>query len=266
MDSPDAELPLLLHIPLSHYNEKARWALDYKGIAHRRRVVGPDFYWRAWRATGQGKTPILFLPGGDAVHDSTRIIETLERIRPEPALYPADAAQRRRALDLEDHFDESLGPSLRASLLTPLFRHDPEIALRVLMTGMSKNFRRLRPFARLIPGFYRKRHQMRDDALEADREKVRLALDRIEAERGGRPYLVGDAFSVADLTGAALLSPLLQPPQIQYPIEVELPGYAREYRDKLLRHPAFDWAREIYARQRGASKQVSRGAAQAGAS
>ena len=265
MSFPAADLPLLLHIPLSHYNEKARWALDYKGIVHRRRVVGLDFYWRSWRATGQGKTPILFLPDGRAVHDSTRIIETLEQMRPEPALYPADPAQRRRALDLEEFFDEALGPSIRASLLTPLFRHDPEIGLRVIMTGMSKNFSRLRPFARLVPGLYRKRHQMRDDALEADREKVRMALDRMEHERDGRPYLVGDAFSVADLTAAALISPVLQPPQIQYPIEVELPGYAREYRDNLLRHPAFDWARGIYARHRGVSRQAPRGA-QTGAS
>jgi glutathione S-transferase len=258
VESSDADLPVLLHIPLSHYNEKARWALDYKGIAHRRRPVGPDFYWRAWRATGQGKTPILFLPDGHAVHDSTRIIETLERTHPEPALYPADPAQRQRAIDLEEHFDEMLGPSLRASLVTPLFRHDPEIALRVLMTGMSKNFERLRPFARLLPRFYRKRHQIRDEALEADRQQVRPALDRIEAERDGRAYLVGDAFSVADLTAAALLSPLLQPAEIQYPIEVELPGYAREYRDQMLRHPAFDWAREIYRRHRGTSAQVRR--------
>jgi hypothetical protein len=29
--------PVLYHIQISHYNEKARWALDYKGIQHGRR-------------------------------------------------------------------------------------------------------------------------------------------------------------------------------------------------------------------------------------
>ncbi|MGH8515947.1 MAG: glutathione S-transferase family protein [Panacagrimonas sp.] len=252
------EVPLLLHIPLSHYNEKARWALDYKGIVHRRRVVGLDFYWRAWRATGQAKTPILFLPGGRAVHDSTRIIEALEELQPHPPLYPADPALRRRALDLEEYFDEVLGPSLRASLVTPLFRHDPDIALRVLMTGMSKNYERLRPFARILPAFYRMRHCIRDDRLEADREQMRLALDRIESERDGRPYLVGDAFSVADLTVAALLCPMLQPPQIQYPLEVELPPYLREFRENTVRHPACAWAREIHRLHRGVSVEAPR--------
>jgi glutathione S-transferase len=40
------------------------------------------------------------------------------------------------------------------------------------------------------------------------------ALDRIEQQRQGA-YLVADAFTVADLTAAAMLSPILQPPEIQ---------------------------------------------------
>src|SRR6266478_5615616 len=87
------ETPLLWHIPLSHFNEKVRWVLDYKGIAHRRRVLGPDYLIRAWRATGQGKLPILWLDGR-AIADSTRIIAALEERYPEPPLYPRDAAAR----------------------------------------------------------------------------------------------------------------------------------------------------------------------------
>jgi len=45
------DTPLLWHIPLSHFNEKVRWTLDYKRIAHRRKVLGADYLIRAWRAT-----------------------------------------------------------------------------------------------------------------------------------------------------------------------------------------------------------------------
>jgi hypothetical protein len=31
----------LWHIPISHYNEKARWALAYKGVEHERRTPLP---------------------------------------------------------------------------------------------------------------------------------------------------------------------------------------------------------------------------------
>jgi glutathione S-transferase len=132
------DTPVLWHIPFSHYSEKARWALDYKGIAHRRRVLGSNYLIRVWRATGQGKLPVLWLDGR-AIADSTRIIAALEEHHPEPPLYPRDAAARQRALALEDDLDETLGP-----------------ALRVLTTGMGgKAYSGLRPLLRIFPWFYR---------------------------------------------------------------------------------------------------------------
>jgi glutathione S-transferase len=78
----DENAPLLWHIPLSHFSKKARWALDYKRIAHRRKVLGADYLIRAWRATGHGTLPILFLDGR-AIGDSTHIIARLEERYPD---------------------------------------------------------------------------------------------------------------------------------------------------------------------------------------
>jgi glutathione S-transferase len=252
--------PVLWHIPASHFNEKVRWALDYKGIAHRRRVLGPDYLIKAWRATRQGKLPILWPDGpqGRAIADSTRIIAELERRYPQPALYPADATLRARALAIEEDLDETLGPALRAAIVTPLFRQDPDLALRVLTTGMpQKAYDTLRPLARVFPVFYRLRHRISEDALDRDRAAVAAALERIEAQRQGRPYLVGDAFSVADLTAAALLGVVIQPPEMQYPVTVPRPAYHEEYRADLMRHPAAEWAAGIYRRHRGTSAEVA---------
>jgi glutathione S-transferase len=251
------DIPLLWHIPLSHYSEKVRWALDFKGIAHRRRVLGPDYLIQVWRATGQGKLPVLWLDG-QAIADSTRIIAALEEHYPEPPLYPRDTATRRRALTLEDDLDETLGPAVRAAMMTPLFRHDPDIALRVLTTGMgSKAYRRLRPLLRIFSLFYRFRHRIREDTLEQDRATVAFALDRIEHERQNRAYLFGEVFTVADLTAAALLGVVLQPPEIQYPLRVELPLYLKDYRATLAPHPAAQWAAGIYRLHRGHSAEIA---------
>ena len=251
------DTPLLWHIPLSHFSEKVRWTLDYKRIAHRRHVLGADYLIRAWRATGSGTLPILFLDGR-AIGDSTRIIAALEERYPEPPLYPGDAAARLRALALEDYFDEELGPALRAAMVTPLFRHDPDLALRALTTGMpDKAYQMLRPLVRIFPAFYRFRHKISDAKLDADRATVNAALDRIEQERQGRAYLVGDAFTIADLTAAAMLSPMLQPPEIQYPLRIEQPPYLQDYRARLLEHPATQWAAGIYRLHRSRSAQVS---------
>jgi hypothetical protein len=70
---------MLCHIPVSHYSDKARWALDYKRIPHTRR----------WPAGGLHPIVTWLLTEG------------------------RDPAERRRALGLEDYFDEELGPYVR---------------------------------------------------------------------------------------------------------------------------------------------------------
>ena len=127
----------------------------------------------------------------------------------------------------------------------------------------DKAYQTLRPLVRIFPAFYRFRHKISDSKLEADRATVNAALDRIEQERQGRAYLVGDAFTVADLTAAAMLAALLELPEIQYPLRVELPPYLQDYRATLLPHPATQWAAGIYRLHRGRSAEVSRRAATA---
>jgi hypothetical protein len=54
---------IVLHqFPASHFNEKARWALDWKGLPHRRAsyLPGPHAP-RIRRLTGQTATPVLEL-------------------------------------------------------------------------------------------------------------------------------------------------------------------------------------------------------------
>ncbi len=68
--------PVLWHLPISHYNEKARWALDYKGVEHRRRPVPPPAHMAvAYAVTrGRGYTVPLLQLDGRAISDSTAII------------------------------------------------------------------------------------------------------------------------------------------------------------------------------------------------
>src|SRR5437763_482235 len=89
--------PVLWHLKVSHYNEKARWALDYKRVAHVRRAALPGRHHKTARElTGGATFPVLVLDD-QAIGDSTRIIAQLERGWPAPPLYPADPGARHRA-------------------------------------------------------------------------------------------------------------------------------------------------------------------------
>src|SRR2546423_629963 len=52
-----------------------------------------------------------------------------------------------------------------------------------------------------------------DSASDQARERILVALDHLESELGSNEYLVGECFSVADLTAAALFYPLVLPPE-----------------------------------------------------
>src|SRR2546429_9625549 len=88
--------PTLWHIPVSHYSEKARWALAYKGIEHDRHAppAGPHMLVALWLTRGGQVTfPVLELDG-ERIGDSTAIIAALERRFPEPPPYPEDPRAR----------------------------------------------------------------------------------------------------------------------------------------------------------------------------
>jgi glutathione S-transferase len=251
---PDTAIPLLWHFPVSHYNEKARWALDWKGVPHRRKALFVDYIPRAFLRTGQLSLPILILDG-KAVPDSTQIIAAVEKRWPDPPLYPADPTLRRRALDLEDFFDEEVGHPLRTLLLADLWRRDPARSIDVLATGQpDAPVRFAKGMARLMRAVYRSRHAI-NSASEAEAPaRVEAGLERVERELGPKGYLSGEGFSVADLTAAALLAPLVRPPELEYPVAEELltePALA--YRAKHAGREAFAWVREMYRRHRGTS-------------
>jgi glutathione S-transferase len=86
------------------------------------------------------------------------------------------------------------------------------------------------------------------------RATTSAAFDRLEVELQPSGYLVGNAFSVADLTADALFSPLLQAPEFPY----ALPPFVRalrEWCESFATRPGFQWAREMYRRHRGTSAE-----------
>ena len=60
-----------------------------------------------------------------------------------------------------------------------------------------------------------------------------------------------------------MLAALLELPEVQYPLRVELPPYLQDYRATLLPHPTTQWAAGVYQLHRGRSAEVPRRSAAA---
>jgi glutathione S-transferase len=109
----------LVTIPISHYCEKARWALERAGLAYREEPHVQGLHRIAARLAGGGRTvPVLVTPEG-ALGESVEILAWVdERTPPEQRLFPADPHERRAVERVCRRLDEVLGPRGRRLMYT----------------------------------------------------------------------------------------------------------------------------------------------------
>ena len=88
------------------------------------------------------------------------------------------------------------------------------------------------------------------EAAAESEAKAIAAMDRLEAELQPSGYLVGDSFSIADLTAASLFYPVVSPANFPYPLIAEVPPEARDLLDSLAARPGGRWVATMYERHR----------------
>jgi glutathione S-transferase len=247
--------PVLWQIDISHYAEKVRWALDYKEVDHVRRspLPGTHIPIALFLTRGAQPTiPVLELDGR-SVGDSTAIIAALDAKYLDRPLYPATPHDRSRALELEDWFDENLGPHAR---LLPFYEliQEPEVFAEVAAESVPGPLGRAKPvvgaYARIYTSL-RWGANKSDDAKQA-REAIVAAFDKLEAElaKGDGEFLVGDSLSVADVTAASLFYPIVVPPEGPLSPDLPRPPAFDEFREGLSGRPGWRWVEETFRRHR----------------
>jgi len=255
MTTQTAEKPTLWQIDISHYNEKARWALEHKGIGHIRRSTLPGMHIPVALVLTRGDQPTLpvLQLDGRAIGDSTEIIAALEAKYPEPPLYPTDPEQLTRALELEDWFDENLGPHSR---LLPFYEliQEPEIFAEVAAESVPGPLGKAKPVVGAYARAYtsiRWNANSDDEAVRA-REAIVAAFDKLEAEleQGEGEFLVGDSLTVADITAASLFYPVVVPPEGPLDPTLPRPPALERFRESLKDRRGFKWVEETFRKHR----------------
>ncbi len=216
-------------IPLSHYCEKARWALDRVGVPYCEQPHAPLLHRLATRRHGGGSVPIL-VHGGRSFVDSSAILGFADAFGGGDRLYPHDPALRQEVAALEERFDVQLGPNVRRWAYLELLARPA-----LLRSVWSRGVPRLEAFAlplvvpvarRLVRSAYR----VTPDGAQRSLERVREAFRLVEQQLAdGRRYLVGGRFGAADMTFAALAAPALLPPECRavHPAFDDLPERMR---------------------------------------
>jgi glutathione S-transferase len=244
----------LVTIPISHYCEKARWALDRADIAYREeRHVQIVHRVASRRAGGGGTVPVLAAPEG-VFAQSAEILAYADRHTERGArLYPDDPRLRAEVVGTERGFDADLGPEARRwAYFHILPRRDLGIAYNC--TGVPAWERRAFPvMLGVMSGYIRHLFAIGPATGVQAGAAVHRTFDAVATRlEDGRRYLCGDAFTAADLAFAALAAPVIVPPEYGTPLPApdELPAPMAAGVRAFRSHPAGAFASRLFREER----------------
>lgn len=244
----------LYQFPLSHYCEKVAWAIDHKGLPCRKinLLPGPHVF-RLRRLSGDRTVPVL-VDGDKVIRDSSKIITYLDKKYPKDLLTPEDPVLCTQALGWEKRLDEEIGANLRRWGYWHLLRENPKAILNAFLHDQSTVTKKIYPcFFPLLKTVMRRDMRIYADEAEKSRQILFATMEELDRFLENKTYLVGDAFTRADLAACALLYPMVRPPehpmaehQIAWWSET-LNSHSEIWRDTRL----FEWVKRIYAEYRG---------------
>jgi glutathione S-transferase len=202
---------VLITIPLSHYCEKARWALDWVAFPYREKSHAPLLHRLATQRNGGGSVPVL-VHDGRCFIDSAAILEYADQVCGGDLLYPSDSERRRDVAALEQRFDSQLGPHVRRWAYGELLSQ-PKLLRSTWSQGVPRLEKALLPLVTpLTRRLVRATYKITPESAQRSLGRVQEIFMQVDQRlRDGRPYLSGDRFTAADLTFAALAAPALFP-------------------------------------------------------
>jgi glutathione S-transferase len=223
----------LVQMYASPWAERVRWALKFKGVPYEKENYQPGVdEEKVKKLTGQAQVPVL-LVDSKPIPDSTAILNWLEKYKPQPALMPTSDKDRAQVMMWEELMDGVLGPQARMLIIGQFLRSsEPE-----LQRGGS---------------YFAQKYQHSAYAEEHAGLTVERILTILKHALDGRQYLVGDAFTRADVTAASMLLLVNPPPDDLFLFPASMrPMYTAPTASNAAFAQVFAWRDKMYRKHRG---------------
>ncbi|RDH86061.1 MAG: glutathione S-transferase [endosymbiont of Galathealinum brachiosum] len=239
---------ILYQFPISHFCEKARWALDYKGIPYKVKNLLPGPHVKQVMSIAKRSEVPVLKHEANIIQHSDKIIDYLDEKFTDHRLTPVDDETRVKALEWEAFVDKEVGPNLRTffyhslldhpKLLIPIFTYKGPWYGKILMKFFFPALR-----LKMI-----KLMRINDETALQAKLDLKLAIDKLNLHLSEHKFLAGDTFSRADLAAASLLAPLVQPDKYGLPWPSPLPAALQTTIDEW--SGELEWVKQLYIEYR----------------
>lgn len=243
---------ILITIPISHYCERARWALQICDLHYQEQQHIQCFAWPyAIKAGGRKTVPVLVIPGGKPLTDSSEIVEFAHlNSRSKSSLYPDDKNLIKKVKQLENRFAGELGVEARRLMYWHFFNMGKKMlpfngaqAPKWERATMSFAFPVLTPLLKNYLG-------VSNESAQKALQTVTKIFDDVakKLERNGT-FLVGNSFTAADLTFACMSAAVILPNQygVTLPDLCDISEETATMVKKFRQHPAGQFALKMFS-------------------
>ena len=246
---------------ISHFSEKARWALDYEGIPYEEKILVPGPHQLTTRRIAKKTEVPILQHEGRYVQGSGAILDYIADRLGGSKLTPASAEARAHSLELEQEMDRAFGRGVQRVVYSEMLKPAHRQAMIELWADNGPRWaRRFYSFAfpviaTAVKRMYKTTHP---ELVEKAQDQFLATMDELDARLARTPYLGGGQPSRLDITAAALLGPVCQPKEhrVRWP---RTPAGLQEFEARLKGRPTWNHVVRMYREHRGNGAPVSSG-------
>ncbi|GAA6137928.1 hypothetical protein NBRC116583_16750 [Arenicella sp. 4NH20-0111] len=238
--------PVLYIFTISHYCEKARWALTHLGIDAEVRILAPGTHLQVAQGLGLKRGSVPFLQDGDRViQGSDEIISWAEKqAKGEQSL----GSHNQDVLAIEKRLDDKLGVHIRRWFYSEAIIECPHTVKPIFMEGLSiwekvKLTIKWPVICKLMIKRMDLGYQQGLESLAIVEEEITWLESLIDHEDS---FLVGDSLTRADIAAASLLAPLVGPMEYSCSKLMTLPPRAIEQSVGMDERVFWRWVNQVY--------------------